>query len=352
MNKLTTEEFKKRYKEKFGDFYNLDKVEYINNKTEVIIVCPIHGDFKKRPDSLMDGGKCPYCSKTAKTDEDTFFEKLRYVHNNFFEYVKGSFTNVSSHIGAICPIHGLWYPKANCHLNGSNCPKCSKEKIKHDIRKLPKKNKSTKKYDTNEFKNKVIELYGDKYNLEKVEYIDNKTPITVGCKIHGDFQITPNHLLSGRGCSKCSCNYHYNTEEIINKFKEVHGDKYIYSGSCYSRTHDYITVTCPIHGDFKTSASNHLKGEGCPKCNNSKLENEIMLMLDKQGIKYKFRERSIPWLEGLELDFYLIDKKIAIECQGLQHFEPVEIFGGEEMFKYRIENDIKKKILCEENGIK
>lgn len=352
MKRLTTEEFKKNYKEKFGELYDLSKAEYINNKTEIIAICPIHGEFKKRPDLLMDGAKCPKCSKTAKTSEEDFITKAKYVHNNFFDYEKGSFTNVSSQVGVICPIHGLWYPKANNHLNGANCPKCSKEGISHKITKLPKTNKSTRTYDTNTFKNKVIELYGDKFDLSKVNYIDNKTQITIGCKIHGDFLITPNHLLSGRGCSKCSRNYHYTNEEVIEEFKKIHGDKYIYNNSDYCRTHDNIIVTCPIHGNFEISPSNHLKGQGCPKCNNSKLESEIRLMLDEQGIKYNYRERKIPWLEGLELDFYLLENNIAIECQGIQHFDPIDIFGGEEKFKYIIENDNRKRKLCEENGVK
>ena len=352
MKMLTTEEFKKKYEEKFGELYDLSKAEYVNNKTEITAICPIHGEFKKRPDLLMDGAKCPKCSKTAKTLEEDFIAKAKYVHNGFFDYEKGSFKNVSSKVGVICPIHGLWFPKANNHLNGSNCPKCSKEGIIHKITKLPKKNKSTKIYSTDTFKNKVIELYGDKFDLSKTNYIDNKTKVTIGCKIHGDFLITPNHLLNGRGCSKCSRNYHYTNEEVIEEFKKIHGDKYIYNDSDYCRTHDNIIVTCPIHGNFEISPSNHLKGQGCPKCNNNKLESEIRLILDEQGIKYNYRERKIPWLKGLELDFYLLYDNIAIECQGIQHFEPIDIFGGEEKFKHRVENDNKKRKLCEENGVK
>ena len=43
---------------------------------------------------------------------------------------------------------------------------------------------------------------------------------------------------------------------------------------------------------------------------------------------------------------------VAIECQGLQHYKPVELFGGEVQFKKQIELDRNKKELCEKNGIK
>jgi Zn ribbon nucleic-acid-binding protein len=352
MRKLTTEEFKQKFEKKYGKLYDLSKVDYINNKTEVTVICPIHGEFHKRPDLLLDGCKCPKCSKTARTTEDDFIKKAKYVHNNFFEYEKGSFVNVSSKVGVICPIHGIFYQKANNHLNGANCPKCKHDKIIHKITKLQTKNKSTVKYDTDTFVKKVQQLYGDKYILENIKYVNNRTPIYVGCKEHGYFSITPNHLLSGRGCSKCSKNYHYTTDEIIEKFKEIHGDKYIYDKTKYTRTHDNITVTCKIHGNFEISPSNHLNGEGCPKCNNSKLEEEIRLLLEKKDIKYIFRERKIDWLNGLELDFYLPEYNVAIECQGIQHFKPVSFFGGEENFNNLKEHDENKKRLCEKNGIK
>ena len=352
MKRLTTEEFNKKFEEKYGNLYDLSKVEYINNKTEVTVICPIHGEFKKRPDLLLDGCKCPKCSKTSRTTEDEFIEKAKYVHNNFFDYEKGSFVNVSSKVGVICPIHGIFYQKANNHLNGQGCPACKKEKITHEITKLPTKNKSTTKYDTDTFIKKVKDIYGDKYALENVKYVNNRTLVYIGCREHGDFLITPNHLLAGRGCPKCSKNYHYNTEEAINEFKKIHGNKYSYEKVDYKRTHHNIIVTCPIHGDFLTSPSNHLKGQGCPVCNNSKLESEIRLLLDDKGISYTFRERKLPWLKGLELDFFIPEYSIGIECQGLQHFEPVEIFGGEKSFHSILDRDNKKRLLCNENGVK
>ena len=33
------------------------------------------------------------------------------------------------------------------------------------------------------------------------------------------------------------------------------------------------------------------------------------------------------------LDFYIPSKNIAIECQGIQHFRPIEKFGGEKEFE-------------------
>ena len=53
----------------------------------------------------------------------------------------------------------------------------------------------------------------------------------------------------------------------------------------------------------------------------------------------------------LSLDVFVCNEKIAFEYQGKQHFEPVEYFGGEQHFVKQRENDEKKRMLCEKNGI-
>ena len=54
----------------------------------------------------------------------------------------------------------------------------------------------------------------------------------------------------------------------------------------------------------------------------------------------------------MTLDFYLPDYDISVECQGRQHFVPVDKFGGEDGFKDTKVRDTQKKTLCEEHGIK
>lgn len=45
--KMTTEEFIAKAREVHGDKYDYSKVNYINNSTKVIIICPIHGEFEQ-----------------------------------------------------------------------------------------------------------------------------------------------------------------------------------------------------------------------------------------------------------------------------------------------------------------
>jgi|CXWL01.1.fsa_nt_gi hypothetical protein len=57
------------------------------------------------------------------------------------------------------------------------------------------------------------------------------------------------------------------------------------------------------------------------------------------------------WLRPQELDIYVPSLKLAIEYQGLQHYQPLDFFGGEEAFKQREMLDKRKKRKCRLNRI-
>jgi len=56
------------------------------------------------------------------------------------------------------------------------------------------------------------------------------------------------------------------TEEVIDRLKSVHGDKYDYSKLVYVGAKTKILVVCPKHGDFYTILDKHINGGNCPKC--------------------------------------------------------------------------------------
>jgi len=48
--------------------------------------------------------------------------------------------------------------------------------------------------------------------------------------------------------------------------EKVHGTKYSYDKLIFKGVNHYVTITCPIHGDFTQKLSKHLHGQGCKKC--------------------------------------------------------------------------------------
>ena len=58
----------------------------------------------------------------------------------------------------------------------------------------------------------------------------------------------------------------YNIQQIIDKARKVHGDKYDYSKAVYTKLVEPIEIICPKHGSFFQTPHEHLRGQGCPKC--------------------------------------------------------------------------------------
>ena len=171
----------------------------------------------------------------------------------------------------------------------------------------------------------------------------------------GEFWQTPYCHLKGQNCPLCSHRaYKYTTEEFIKRAKEVHGDKYDYSKVEYIDNKTKICIICPKHGEFLQTPNDHLNGYGCKICKESHLERKVRTLLQNNGFIFE-SQKTFNWLKNksnMYLDFYLPEYNVAIECQGEQHFKPIEYFGGEEKYNKQIINDDLKKKLCEENNIK
>ncbi|MDD7408405.1 MAG: hypothetical protein SOV71_07905 [Anaerovoracaceae bacterium] len=58
------------------------------------------------------------------------------------------------------------------------------------------------------------------------------------------------------------------------------------------------------------------------------------------------------WLHGQSLDIFIPSLAAAIEYQGLQHYQPVDFFGGDEGYYDNRKRDAKKRMLCERKGIR
>ena len=61
----TTDEWIALARKVHGNKYDYSKVEYLNNKVKVSIICPIHGEFTERPSHHLDGHGCSRCATIA-----------------------------------------------------------------------------------------------------------------------------------------------------------------------------------------------------------------------------------------------------------------------------------------------
>lgn len=117
------------------------------------------------------------------------------------------------------------------------------------------------------------ETHGDTYDYSLVDYHHQHAKVTIICRKHGEFSQTPSHHIAGGGCSACAReNGRYagngkSTEQHINGFIDVHGDRYDYSlieGDITSTCK--VPIVCSEHGTFHQQVFTHKAGANCPEC--------------------------------------------------------------------------------------
>ena len=97
-----------------------------------------------------------------------------------------------------------------------------------------------------------------------------------------------------------------------------------------------VIVTCSKHGDFTIPAIEHTAHRiGCPKCAQSHGESIIDKFLHDRKLHYQ--KEYVVYINNKKyrIDFCLFynKQKIFIEYNGKQHYQAIELFGGQKKFK-------------------
>lgn len=346
---MTKEEFIEKAKLVHGDMYDYSLVEYKNNKTPVTIICKKCGTvFKPRPLNHTHGSGCPKCGreKANKCISDTkedFIRKAIEKHGSKYDYSLVEYTKSNVKVKIKCnKCGGVFEQTPAMHLSGNGCSIC---------------NPPHKKLTHEEFVERLSKTHP---NLEVLsEYKGKDRKITVRCKIHNHtYETTPHRLVQGMNCKYCyddrrGDSLRNNIDELIEKLNTIHLNKYQFPNiyNEYRNNKSNITVICPIHGVFTSTANKMLKGCGCPYCDESHNERFINNLLTETKVGFE-REKKFDWLGLQSLDFYLPEYNIGIEIQGEFHFKSITIKGKVVDYRKQLRRDEKKKRLCDEHGVK
>ena len=201
----------------------------------------------------------------ALTRAEKFFEKVKSIHGDKYDYSISVYTGSGDPITIICPIHGEFTQRASKHAEGQGCPRCAHARRANIISGKPSKKRKT----SEQFIEEARTIHGEAYDYSKVNYITNKELVTIICPVHGEFQQTPTaHITKKRGCPKCSNGFfeRKTTKQFIEEARAIHGDRYDYIEAEYGGAHSDVTIICPDHGPFTQVARSHLLGSDCPKC--------------------------------------------------------------------------------------
>ena len=285
----------------------------------------------------------------TKLTNENFIKKAKKIHGDKYEYGLVNYLHSQKKVIINCKIHGIFEQKANNHLRGQGCKLCGN---------ISRKNKITD--DKFLFVEKAKKVHGDKYEYGLVNYLHSQKKIFITCKEHGIFKQTPSMHLIGEGCCKCAYEikskmYMKSQSEFIIEAKKIHGDKYDYSLVKYIGSKKKVSIVCREHDLFKQTPCLHLRSHGCPICKQSKGERIISNILNINSIVFipeKTFDDCVGIRNKLPFDFYLPEQNTVIEFDGIQHYKPIDLFGGDEGFKkIKITDDIKN-IYCKSNKIK
>ena len=283
--KRTTEEWIQKAREIHGDKYDYSKVVYTDSTEKVCIICPKHGEFWQIANNHLRGATCLKCkyekiAEQQRGDIEKFIKKAREIHGNKYDYSKSIYgKNNKEKIIITCPIHGDFKQSPHDHLSGYGCRQCGIENNKKKSRKT-----------SEQFIKDAKLIHNNKYDYSKTQYINCRTPITIICIEHGEFQQIPDR---------------------------------------------------------------HLRGQGCPKCrlkSQTKLYEKLKNSFPNEEILFEVGNNTVSWLDGQRFDIYFPKYNIAIEYNGEQHYIPVEHFGGQLEFENIQNRDGLKRQKCKENN--
>jgi len=131
-----------------------------------------------------------------------------------------------------------------------------------------------------QFKERVFQMYGDQYDMALVKYQGREKPVTLICRKHGIFDITPRKLLYGgkdkkpHGCWKCSGLPDPSEKRVLTAKDFNQKVRYIYRFKHLTfpikkkiKANSKVTATCAKHGKITHDVQWWLDGKGCEYCN-------------------------------------------------------------------------------------
>lgn len=193
----------------------------------------------------------------------------------------------------------------------------------------------------------------------KGKYINSRSKIKILHNICGEeVYITPNHFLRGVGCSKCSGNKKKTHIEFCDEIKTIFGEEIIIIGK-YKGTGKGILFKNRKTGIVFNATPKDVLSKKSTGRKSSVGEFEILKFLKntKSVFKKEVSFRNCRGTNKLLFDFAVFSSEsqekpeFLIEYDGIQHFEPVDYFGGQERFEKQQLHDRIKDDYCKQNGI-
>lgn len=228
----------------------------------------------------------------------------------------------------------------NKNKKGSRCPVCAGNIVKT----------------TEQYSKEVSESTNGEYTLIS-NYVNAHTHVIIRHNVCGKYhRIVPNSFQQGIRCPFCDGGIPYTQETACEKIDRDSKGAYELYGK-YNGCFNEVTLRHKVCGTLVTTTfaliATHKSLPMCPVCYpKSYGEGVIGDYLHTKNIVFVPQKHfsKLEYKGSLSYDFWLPSLKTLIEYQGIQHYEPVEFFGGDKKFKEQQDRDNLKREYAESHG--
>jgi len=258
-----------------------------------------------------------------------FIDKAKLIHGDKYDYSLVDYKNCMIEV-QILYNNEIYNQVPSYHLSGF-CPENKVLKTNTEIFIINSK-----------------KIHGDRYDYSLVSYKNRYSKVKI---IFNNTIYTQTPDMHLRGCCPEKIVNNKTTLDFIEESKKLYGNKYDYSLTKYVNkltkikiVYNDITYEQLPRYHFKTPPELSGFSEGENKIKKYFIEKNIEFLPQKcfDNCKNKIK---------LRYDFYLPKYNILIEYDGIQHFKPIEFFGGEKEYKETIKKDNLKNLYAKNNNI-
>lgn len=348
--KITDEAFKKSVYDLVEDEYTFLE-EYKTTDTKILVrhnVC--NHEYKVRPyHFLKRNQRCPNCNKYKKQSAETFKKAFNKALGSDYELLS-DYKGAREKVLVKHKKCGRVYEQVAYDAKiGKTCHGCAQKSFIGGRAK-----------DVDFFKKEFNMLSDGEYKLLS-EYKGDSEYIKIEHIACGMiYTATAGAFINGRRCPECAKKakaekQRWTHERFIEAVKKQDSPDYEVIGTYvdYQTKVEFLHKKCNYK--YSVRPADFLSGKRCPKCRSSKGEKLIFDILKKSNFEFKsqYKINSCKIKRPLPFDFAVFcnERLVLIEYQGIQHYTPIDFFGGEAGFKERVIHDLTKKNFCKNNNI-
>lgn len=327
-----------------------DRSKYKTSSTRVACRCDACGhEGRKTLSNILEGMGCLMCHYASRKGRGkyTYDEVCNIFADNNCTLLDDTYTNMNEKLEYVCSCGNKDYKTLKSFLKGARCEKCRYKRVSDAKTTTMEEIKDI-------FSKEGYTVVSEKYDYKdayKIEYI---------CPSGHKGEMSLAKFNYGSRCPKClrlrlADEFKLDIDEVRSRF----ADKgFTLLTNNYINSNQKLGFICKCGNEYEATMGNLRHIDGCPKCNiRSKGEFRVMNHLESTGVDYipQFTTTKCKNIRPLRFDFAIIGNngsvKMFIEYDGIQHFEPIDYFGGEDNFLYVKKNDEIKNDYCNENDI-